>query len=127
MNKINKTVLIIEDEEATLKVLVSKFKHEGFDVLETRDGEEGLNVSFKEKPDLILLDIIMPKMDGMTFLKELRKDSWGKNVPIIILTNLSDDKSIAEAMEGGVYDFLVKASWETADVVKRAKERLGIN
>lgn len=126
MNKVNKTILIIEDEEATLKVLVAKFKHEGFEVLEARDGEEGLAISLKEKPDLILLDIIMPKMDGITYLKELRKDSWGKSVPVVILTNLSDDKSIAEAMEGGVYDFLVKSSWETEDLVKRVKERLGI-
>jgi len=124
---INKTILIVEDEEATRKVMVSKFKHEGFEVLEASDGEAGLSVAQQEKPDLILLDIIMPKMDGMTFLKELRKDSWGKSVPIIILTNLSDDKNIAEAMEGGVFDFLVKSSWDMQDVVKRAKERLGIN
>jgi DNA-binding response OmpR family regulator len=126
MDKIDKTILIIEDEEATLKVLVAKFKHEGFNVLEAKDGEEGLIIAMREKPELVLLDIIMPKMDGMAFLKELRKDSWGKTVPIIILTNLSDDKNIAEAMEGGVYDFLVKSSWETADIVKRAKERLGV-
>lgn len=126
MEKNNKTILIVEDEEASLKVLSTKFNHEGFNVLEARDGEEGLIIAIKEKPDIILLDIIMPKMDGMTFLKELRKDSWGKNIPVIILTNLSDDKNIAEAMEGGVYDFLVKSSWETADIVKRAKERLGL-
>jgi len=126
MEKINKKILIIEDEETVLRVLVTKFTHEGFKVFEAKDGEEGLAKALEEKPALILLDIIMPKMDGMTFLKRLRKDNWGKNVPVIILTNLSDDRNIAEAMEGGVYDFLVKSSWEAEDVVRRVKERLGI-
>lgn len=126
MNKIDKKILIVEDEEALRKVLVTKFIHEGFGVIEAKDGEEALAMVFDEKPDLILLDIILPKIDGMTFLKRLRRDDWGKNVPVIILTNLSDDRNIAEAMEGGVYDFLVKSSWEIEDVVRRVKERLVI-
>lgn len=122
----NKKILIVDDEESVLKVLVAKFNHEGFQTLAARDGEEGLALAFREKPDVILLDIIMPKMDGLTMLRKLRKDPWGKKVPVLILTNLSDDKNIAEAMVGGVYDFLVKASWETEDVIKRVKERLGM-
>jgi len=107
--------------------MVTKFTHEGFEVFQAGDGETGLAIALKEHPDLILLDIIMPKMDGMTLLKKLRTDAWGKKVPVIILTNLSDDRNIAEAMEGGVYDFLVKSSWEADDLVKRVKERLGLN
>lgn len=127
MTKINKKILITEDEEALLKVLVTKFTHDGFTVFPAGDGEAGLAIALKEHPDLILLDIIMPKMDGMTLLKKLRADAWGKKVPVIILTNLSDDRNIAEAMEGGVYDFLVKSSWDADDLVKRVKERLNLN
>lgn len=126
MTKNIKKILIIEDEEAVLKVLATKFDHEGFQTLEAKDGEAGLTQARVERPDIILLDIVMPKMDGLTMLKELRKDPWGKKVPVVILTNLSDDKDIAEAMVSGVYDFLVKSSWEIEDVVKRVKERLGM-
>lgn len=126
MTKNIKKILIIEDEEAVLKVLATKFDHEGFQTLEAKDGEDGLAQARAERPDIILLDIVMPKMDGLTMLKELRKDPWGKKVPVVILTNLSDDKDIAEAMVSGVYDFLVKSSWEIEDVVKRVKERLGM-
>jgi len=124
---VNKKVLIIEDEESVLKVLSTKFTHEGFTVFEARDGEEGLELALKEKPDLIMLDVVMPRMDGLTMLKKLREDVWGKKVPVMILTNLSDDKNIAEAMIGGVYDFLVKSSWDIEDVIKRAKERLNLS
>lgn len=122
----DKKILIAEDEESIIKVLATKFTHEGFKVFEARDGEEGLEMALKEKPDLILLDIVMPRMDGLTMLKKLREDPWGKKVPIIILTNLSDDKNIADAMVVGVYDFLVKSSWDVDDVIKRVKERLNL-
>lgn len=121
----NKTILVIEDERAMLQVLVDRFTDEGFSILEAKNGEEGLECAFKKHPDLILLDIILPKMDGITMLKKLRVDNWGKDVPVIILTNLNHMGTIVEALENGVYDFLVKTDWKLEDVVERVKERLG--
>ena len=120
-----KRIIIIEDEKPMLEALVNKFKNEGFETLQASDGAEGLEMSLKEKPDLLLLDIIMPKIDGMTLMKKVREDKkWGKNVPIIMLTNLSDPESVSEATKYGVFDFLVKTDWRLDDVVKLAKERL---
>lgn len=118
-------ILIVEDEEAILKALVDKFKKEGFEVLSASDGDEGFNLAVKEKPDVILLDIIMPKKDGMTMMKELRgEEKWGSEVPIVMLTNLSDPESVSEASKFGVYDFLVKTDWHLNDVVKLIKQKL---
>ena len=122
----NKKILIVEDDISSLEILVDKFTREAFNVLQAKNGIEGLEVALKEHPDLILLDIIMPKMDGISMIKELQEDEWGKDVPIIILTNLSDGEKVAEAIERGVQDFLVKSDWNLNDVVKRVKKKLRI-
>lgn len=98
-------ILIIEDEQVIRDVLVKTFTHEWFSVLEAADGEVGLSVAEKELPDIILLDIILPKMHGLAVLSRLRESEWGKNIPVIILTNLSDSASVADALAGGVYEF----------------------
>lgn len=107
-----------------LEVLRNKFILEKFDVLESADGKVGLETALSKHPDLILLDIVMPVMDGMSMLKELRQDEWGKDVPVILLTNLSDEKKVAEAMQHNVFDYLVKADWNIGDVVKKVRDRL---
>ncbi|MCD4762234.1 response regulator [bacterium] len=120
-----KTILIIEDEVAMLRALVEKFEKEGFNALSAQDGEEGYEVAMKENPDFLIIDIIMPKMDGITLMKKIREDEkWGLEVPIIMLTNLSDPESVSEAAKYKVYDFLVKTDWRLNDVVKLVKERL---
>ena len=120
-----KTILIIEDEVAMLRSLVEKFEKEGFNALSAQDGEEGYEVAMKENPDFLIIDIIMPKMDGITLMKKIREDEkWGLEVPIIMLTNLSDPESVSEAAKYKVYDFLVKTDWRLNDVVKLVKERL---
>jgi DNA-binding response OmpR family regulator len=93
----NKKILIVEDEASLLKAFVQKFKDESFLTLEARDGIKGLEIALKEHPDLILIDIIMPKLDGIGMLKKIREDAWGKNVKVIMLTNLSDNKKLNEA------------------------------
>ena len=120
-----KRILIVEDENNLLKVLKEKFVSEGYEVLGAGDGATGLQHALTEKPDLILLDIVMPIMDGMTMLKKLRADDWGKDVPIILLTNLNSADKVADALEKKVYDYLVKADWTLSDVVKKVKERIG--
>ncbi|MEK7131286.1 MAG: response regulator [Patescibacteria group bacterium] len=117
-------ILIVEDDLELLEVLKKKFAMEKFEVLEAINGKTGLVEAFQHHPDLILLDIVMPVMDGMTMLKKLRADSWGKNVFVILLTNLSDESKVAEAMQHSVFDYLVKADWKIDDVVKKVRERL---
>ena len=121
-----KTILIAEDEVALLQVLTDKLTVEGFNVLGVKDGKEGLRIALEKHPDLILLDLIMPEMDGLTMLRKLREDKWGKNVEVIVLTNLTDTPTIAKIVEEGTFDFLVKSDWKLADIVKRIKERLGM-
>ncbi|PIR92396.1 response regulator [Candidatus Falkowbacteria bacterium CG10_big_fil_rev_8_21_14_0_10_44_15] len=124
MGSINKKILIVEDEALMLRSLSDKFREEKFTVLEANDGANGLDSALANHPDIILLDIIMPKMDGLTVLEKLRQDEWGKEVPVIILTNLSDSDKVAEAMKNRAYDFLVKADWKLEDIVRKVNEKL---
>ncbi|MFA5133237.1 MAG: response regulator [Patescibacteria group bacterium] len=117
-------ILIIEDEVSVRKILADKFKKEGFGISEAKDGVEGLKKAKKERPAIILLDIIMPKMDGLTMLKKLRRDEWGKDAKVLVLTNLSDATSVENALEAGVHDFLVKADWKLEDLVKKVKDKI---
>lgn len=122
--KDTKKILIIEDEKPLLDALTDKFTREGFSTFGASDGEEGLVVAQRIKPDLILLDIVMPKMDGMTMLKLMRQEPWGKDIPVILLTNLSDFTNIASAMENQAFDFLVKSDWRVDAVVEKVRQRL---
>lgn len=119
-----KKILIIEDEETLIKVINEKLGRLPFDILNARDGVKGLELALKEKPDLILLDIIMPKMNGLEVLKALRKDVWGATASIIILTNLNDDQSLDEAKKLGVHDYWVKSALHIDDVSKMVRLRL---
>lgn len=110
-----------------LSALGEKFELEGFDVLLAADGETALEMAKNEKPDILMLDIIMPKMDGLTLMKKVREDKhWGAEVPIMMLTNLSDPENVSEAARYQVYDFLVKTDWRLDDVVSLVKEKLGV-
>lgn len=116
-------ILIVEDEQDMLEALVDKLTSEGFKIIEAKNGEDGLEKALKEQPDLILLDIVMPKMDGMTMMKKLREDKWGRKVPIILLTNLSvTDDIIKGVVEDEPSYYLVKSDWKIEDVVKKVKE-----
>lgn len=122
-----KKILIVEDEKPLKMTLKRKFESEGFKVIEASDGEEGLKVTEKEKPDLILLDIVMPVMDGMTMLKKLRQEKFGQDMPVILLTNLADTSDVNKAMDLGVFDYLVKSNWEIAEVIRKVREKLDIS
>lgn len=119
-----KKVLVVEDDLPLTEILVDQLKAAGFDTLLARNGREAVDLALAEHPDLILLDIIMPVMDGLTCAAQIRVNAWGKDVPIIILTNLSEADTVSEAVKDGVYDFLIKADWNVADVVAKVKERL---
>ena len=119
-----KKILIVEDDRPILKSLMLKFDGEGFEVLQALNGKEGLKLALSEQPDIILLDIIMPEMDGMTMLEELRKDKWGNNAEVIFLTNLSSPNHELKAEEQGVNHYLLKADWSINDLVKKVHEVL---
>ncbi len=122
-----KTILIAEDEVAMMDALRRKFEKEGIDVLSAADGGQALEMALREKPDLCLLDIIMPKMDGLSVAEKIRTDKkWGQDVPIVILTNLSDPNDVSRAASFGVYDFLVKTDWRLDDVVEFVKGKLNV-
>jgi DNA-binding response OmpR family regulator len=128
MANVEKTILIVEDEDAMRQALSEKFKLSGFTVLTAPDGETGLAVATREKPDLVMLDILMPKMDGISLTKGIRESSdWGKNVPIVMLTNLADPDSVSEVASYGVFDFLVKTDWRLEDVVGLVRKRLNLD
>ena len=129
MKKIQKQqkVLVVEDDLSVLRALVEKLTREGFSVFQAKDGKEGLATALRERPDIILLDILMPVMDGPTMMTKLRQDSrWGKKVPIILLTNLSNaEMNIVKAViEAEPAYYLVKSNWSMASVVKKMKEVL---
>ena len=124
MSKASKKILIVEDELAMKNILADKFEKEGFVVFLAKNGIEGLEIVKKEQPDLILLDIVMPRMDGVTMLKNLRKQKKTGSIPVIILTNLSEPGDVSNGLNGGVKDFLVKTDWSLDEVVKKAQERL---
>jgi CheY-like chemotaxis protein len=126
MSTKKKKILIVEDDADMLMMLSEKFKSEGFDIIEAENGKIGLKKAFEEKPDLILLDIMMPVMNGIKMLKQLRREKQGKSIPVVVLTNLSDESSVAESLESGVSDYLIKMSWKLDGMVKKVKEKLGV-
>ncbi len=121
-----KKILIIEDEELELDALVQKFSDEDFEVLTAEDGEIGYEKALAEKPDIILLDLLLPKLEGMDMMKKLRvANSWGKTVPIIILTNLNPDSKIIKGVAEDEPAFcLMKADFTLDQIVEKVKERL---
>lgn len=123
---LGKKMLIAEDEPSMLIALMDKFKREGCVVIPAPDGEIALNLTIKEKPDVILLDLLMPKMSGMEVLNRIRKSSeWGKEVPIIILTNLpEDDKTMGGIAENKPSAYLVKSDWKLYEVIEKVRDCL---
>ena len=121
-----KKILVVEDDKALRTVLVDRLAIDGFEVSEASDGEEGLAKALSEHPDLIMLDIVMPKMDGIEVLEKLRADEWGKEASVMMLTNLSDNTQIKKAASRGVEDYLVKAEWDIEGIVSHVKAKLSL-
>ena len=122
-----KKILIVEDEIDVNDILKDRFLEEGFNVFTAQDGEEGLKKALEVLPDLILLDVLMPKMDGVTMLKELRKKEAGKkNIPVVMLTNYNEKEVKKESSDQGAVGYLTKTDWSLDDVVVKVKEMLNI-
>ncbi len=123
----SKKILVVDDEKDLREAIATALSHEGFTVVTAVDGEEGLARALAEKPDLIFLDMMMPKLDGIGALKLLRQDPWGKDVKIIVLTLLDDMDKMAEAVEYGASEYVMKTDISLSGIVEKAKERLGMN
>ncbi|MBU0614038.1 response regulator [Patescibacteria group bacterium] len=121
-------VLLVEDDGAIVNAIERFFKNDGIDIHihVAQDGEEGLSLAKKLKPDLILLDLLMPKIDGLSMLAELRKDPWGKNVPVVILTNLSSSEKEKATKELGAVEYVIKSNCTMEEIVEKIKVNLGL-
>lgn len=120
-----KKVLIVEDEKDLREAVVAALTLEGYNTMGAVDGEEGLQMALTEKPDLILLDIMMPKMDGVAVLGGLRADEWGKDAKVIVMTALDDLAKIAEVIEAGGHDYVIKTSITLKGIVDKVREKIG--
>lgn len=119
-------VLIVEDEKMLADMYGTKFEMEGFAVSKANDGEAGLAMVKSVVPDMILLDVIMPKLDGFAVLKAIRADASIRDIPVILLTNLGQDEDIKKGKELGANDYFVKANHTPAEVVTKVKQSLNI-
>ncbi len=120
-------VLIADDEKDLLDLYAQVFRDDGFETIAVENGEEGLTSALKEHPDIILIDIQMPKMNGIEMLKKLREDPWGELVPVIMLTNLSGEQEISDSMHLKIYRYIIKASTNPIEIVHEIKTILSEN
>jgi len=121
-----KYILVVEDETSLSSALNDKLTSVGYEVKLAKNGQEGLDAIDKRKPDLILLDVVMPIMDGMTMLKEMRNKPNTDDIPVIILSNLSDNEDVLHAMENNTYDYLIKSDISLEAVLERVKTKLKV-
>jgi len=119
-----KRILFIEDESALQKTFGDILREEGYEMISALDGEIGLRLAKEKKPDLILLDLILPKIHGFEVLKRLKDNEETKDIPIIVLTNLEGIGDIDKALELGATTYLVKAQYTLEEVVEKIKKAL---
>ncbi len=120
-----KKILFIEDEPALQKTLGSVLENIGFTVIPAFDGEAAVTLAKKELPDLILLDLILPKKDGFQVLEEIKKDEATKHIPVIILSNLESTNEIERAIELGATTYLIKTNYRLDEVIDKVKNIIG--
>ena len=119
-------IAIIEDDTTINQMYRLKFEAENFEVQVAADGRDGVALIQAFQPDIILLDLQMPEMDGEEALSEIRAHDWGKNIPVIILTNLGEEESPKRLRALGIHSYIVKANLTPKEVVLRVKEALGL-
>lgn len=117
-------LLLIEDDEVLSRMYKDKFVLEGFEVVCAYDGEDGWAKLQAVKPDLVLLDIMMPKLNGLDLLKKAKSDAATKSIPIVMLTNLAGSHEAQEALLSGAQSYIVKSDFKPAQIVLRIKEIL---
>ncbi|HBU06664.1 MAG TPA: response regulator [Candidatus Magasanikbacteria bacterium] len=118
------SVHLVEDDTFLANIYKTKFEMEGFKITHSENGEAGLNDIKKKKPDIVLLDILLPKMDGFVVLQEIKKDPDTKDIPVILLTNLGQKDDVEKGLEMGASDYLIKAHFKPSEVVEKVREIL---
>lgn len=121
-----KKILLVEDGKDLLELMKMKLEIEGFEVQVAQTGGQALNYLQKNRPALVLLDILLPDIDGLTVLNEIAANSKTKNLPVIILSNLADQGSLEQTAAVGDYEYLVKAKISLNEIVIKIKKKLGI-
>lgn len=124
MDDSQKRILIVEDDSLLIEEMKAEFVKHNFAVEVAIDGETGYAKVFSMKPHLIVLDIVVPKINGVELLKKLQQDPWGKTVPVIVLTNMGDSTNMAQVLELGNYDYLVKSDWSLKDLTEKINKKL---
>ncbi|MDP1538542.1 MAG: response regulator [bacterium] len=120
-----KKILLIEDEEILINLLQRKLTQEGYEVSVARNGEEGLRLMRETMPDIVLLDIVMPKMGGLEVMEIMQKDKELKNIPVIIVSNSGQPVEIDKARKLGAKDWLIKTEFDPQEVVDKVKKQIG--
>lgn len=123
----NVVVLIVEDDTFLANIYKTKFEMEGFKVIVSDNGEDGLADVKRKKPDIVLLDILLPKMDGFTVLQKLKADADVKDIPVILLTNLGQKDDVEKGLELGAVDYLIKAHFKPSETVDKVKKVLSLS
>lgn len=119
-------VLLVEDDEFLANIYKTKFEMEGLKVSISENGEAGLSDVKKKKPDIVLLDILLPKLDGFAVLERIKADPETKDTPVILLTNLGQKDDVQRGLELGAVDYLIKAHFKPSETVGKVKKALGI-
>ncbi len=117
-------ILLVEDDAFLANIYKTKFEMEGFKVSVAENGEAGLDDAKKKKPDIILLDVLLPKMDGFSVLSHLKADAETKMIPVILLTNLGQKDDVEKGLELGAVDYLIKAHFKPSETVEKVKKAL---
>lgn len=124
LEQTRKKILIAEDEQDMREALFTILAAQGYEVIAAANGEEALEMALAEHPDLILLDIRMPKKNGQEVLEAVKADEWGKDAMVVMLTAFNDMDTVSTMLDLGAYDYLVKSDWELQDIVKKVNEKL---
>ena len=117
-------ILIVEDETDMRAILASMVESAGYQVIQAEDGQKGLDLAIKEKPDLILLDLVLPKLGGFEVLDKLKYDPSTHDIPVVILSNLGQEKEVAKGKAMGAVDYLVKANVHLTEILDKISKYL---
>jgi two-component system, OmpR family, alkaline phosphatase synthesis response regulator PhoP len=123
-NQKKKVILLIEDDRALQSAVAEILEQGGFETVSAFDGEEGLKKLSEIEPDLILLDIILPRLNGYEVLAEIKKDEAKKDIPVLILTNLEQADNVQKALDLGATTFMVKSDYSLKDVLEKVRENI---
>ncbi|MDD3678715.1 MAG: response regulator [Patescibacteria group bacterium] len=124
MTKGAKKVLIVEDDEALINLYEKKFSNNGFEVIKAEDGAKGYEYAKTKNPDIILLDIMLPVMNGFEVLKKLKKENLIENTPVVILSNYGETQNVTEGLVSGAVEYLIKVEHTPEEVLEIVKDAL---